>query len=96
MRSRMRICQKFCKPEGEQGVRMCCLQSAKDCASVRTSLATVHARAQEMGNKETQRRGLYMSLLAPYIRAGPCFGGMVAQHNHERKQRRCRGRDERR
>jgi len=28
---------------------MCNLQSAKDCASVKTSLATVHARAQEMG-----------------------------------------------
>ena len=28
---------------------MCNLQSAKDCASVKTSLATVRARAQEMG-----------------------------------------------
>jgi hypothetical protein len=30
---------------------MCNLQSAKDCASVKTSLATVHARAQEMRKK---------------------------------------------
>jgi hypothetical protein len=30
---------------------MCNLQSAKNCASVGTSLATVHARAQEMGKK---------------------------------------------
>lgn len=35
--------------EANRRVRMCNLQSAKDCASVKTSLATVHARAQEMG-----------------------------------------------
>ena len=35
--------------EANRRVRMCNLQSAKDCASVKTSLATVHARAQEIG-----------------------------------------------
>ena len=39
------------KTEVDRRVRMCNLQSAKDCASVKTSLATVHARAQEMGIK---------------------------------------------
>jgi hypothetical protein len=40
--------QKLLKAEAIRRVRMCNLQSAKDCASVETSLATVHARAQEM------------------------------------------------
>jgi hypothetical protein len=38
--------QKLLKPEGNRRVRMYNLQLAKDCASVKTSLATVHARAQ--------------------------------------------------
>jgi len=40
--------QKLLKAEANRRVRMCNLQSAKNCASVETSLATVHARAQEM------------------------------------------------
>jgi hypothetical protein len=43
--------QKLLKAEANRRVRMCNLQSAKDCASVKTSLATVHARAQEMGKQ---------------------------------------------
>ena len=43
--------QKLLKAGANRRVRMCNLQSAKDCASVKTSLATVHARAQEMGKK---------------------------------------------
>ncbi|KZT24392.1 hypothetical protein NEOLEDRAFT_1067731, partial [Neolentinus lepideus HHB14362 ss-1] len=46
-----KVFQKLPKAEAKGRVRMFNLQSAKDCASVRTSLATVHARAQEMGNK---------------------------------------------
>jgi hypothetical protein len=38
--------QKLLEPEGNRRVRMYNLQLAKDCASVKTSLATVHARAQ--------------------------------------------------
>ena len=43
--------QKLLKAEANRRVRMCNLQSAKDCASVKTSLATVRARAQEWGNQ---------------------------------------------
>ena len=44
-----RIFSKNCqRPKRVGRVRMCNLQSAKNCASVETSLATVHARAQEM------------------------------------------------
>ena len=50
------------KAEANRRVRMCNLQSAKDCASVKTSLATVHARAQEMGNRKGWNRGVYMYL----------------------------------
>ena len=42
------IFQKLLKAEANRRVRMCNLQSAKDCASVKTSLATVRARAQEI------------------------------------------------
>ena len=42
------VFQKLLKAEADRRVRMCNLQSAKDCASVKTSLATVHARAQEI------------------------------------------------
>lgn len=42
------VFQKLLKTEVDRRVRMCNLQSAKDCASVETSLATVHARAQEI------------------------------------------------
>ncbi|KIL61803.1 hypothetical protein M378DRAFT_816938 [Amanita muscaria Koide BX008] len=52
-RTKNRMCnffQKLLKAEAFRRVRMCNLQSAKDCASVKTSLATVHARAQEMKN----------------------------------------------
>lgn len=42
-----RFFQKLLKAEANRRVRMCNLQSAKDCASVETSLATVRARAQE-------------------------------------------------
>ena len=41
------VFQKLLKAEANRRVRMCNLQSAKDCASVKTSLATVRARAQE-------------------------------------------------
>ena len=44
----VRIFQKLLKAKANRRVRMCNLQSAKDCASVKTSLATVRARAQEM------------------------------------------------
>ena len=44
--------QKLLKAKADRRVRMCNLQSAKDCASVKTSLATVHALAQEMGKWE--------------------------------------------
>ena len=44
--------QKLLKAEANRRVRMCNLQSAKDCASVETSLATVHARAQEIKNSK--------------------------------------------
>ena len=43
------VFQKLLKAEANRRVRMCNLQSAKDCASVKTSLATVRARAQEWG-----------------------------------------------
>ena len=46
----LKFFQKLLKAEANRRVRMCNLQSAKDCASVKTSLATVHARAQEMKN----------------------------------------------
>jgi len=36
------------RPKRVGRVRMCNLQSAKNCASAETSLATVHARAQEI------------------------------------------------
>jgi len=51
---------------------MCNLQSAKDCASVKTSLATVHARAQEMGKSHS----LPFSILKVIELAhGPHFDG---------------------
>ena len=54
------VFQKLLKAEANRRVRMCNLQSAKDCASVKTSLATVHARAQEMGKARVARSvGLY-------------------------------------
>ena len=60
--------QKLLEAEANRRVRMCNLQSAKDCASVKTSLATVHARAQEMGNKDCNRVPLYMDAgLGPVI-----------------------------
>ena len=58
------VFQKLLKAEADRRVRMCNLQSAKDCASVKTSLATVHARAQEWGNKERGARALYSKTLA--------------------------------
>ncbi|KZT21385.1 hypothetical protein NEOLEDRAFT_1073553, partial [Neolentinus lepideus HHB14362 ss-1] len=51
--------QKLPKAEAKGRVRMCNLQSAKDCASVKTSLATVHARAQEM-KSFIRRSGTYI------------------------------------
>ena len=45
-----RIVQKLLRAEANRRVRMCNLQSAKDYASVKTSLAIVRARAQEMKN----------------------------------------------
>lgn len=51
--------QKLLKAEANRRVRMCNLQSAKDCASVKTSLATVRARAQEWRN--TTRGGRLIS-----------------------------------
>ena len=48
---RMGVFQKLLKAEANRRVRMCNLQSAKDCASVKTSLATVRARAQEWGKE---------------------------------------------
>jgi hypothetical protein len=59
--------QKLLKAEANRRVRMCNLQSAKDCASVKTSLATVHARAQEMG-KWNQNRNAY---IGPGLAHGP-------------------------
>ena len=53
------VFQKLLVAEANRWVRMCNLQSAKNCASVKTSLATVHARAQEMGKEEWFRPGLY-------------------------------------
>ena len=49
--------QKLLKAEANRRVRMCNLQSAKDCASVETSLATVRARAQEWRKEYQQERG---------------------------------------
>ena len=49
---RMSVFQKLLEAEANRRVRMCNLQSAKDCASVKTSLATVRARAQEWGKRE--------------------------------------------
>ena len=54
------------KAEANRRVRMCNLQSAKDCASVKTSLATVRARAQEWGT-EVGGRGF---IWGGYFRAG--------------------------
>jgi hypothetical protein len=48
------------KAEANRRVRMCNLQSAKNCASVETSLATVHARAQEMKNPINTEGLIYM------------------------------------
>ena len=48
--------QKLLKAEADRRVRMCNLQSAKDCASVKTSLATVRARAQEWGTRRAWNR----------------------------------------
>jgi len=56
--------QKLLKAGADRRVRMCNLQSAKDCASVKTSLATVHARAQEMGKKEKGRSSLYIQVVS--------------------------------
>ena len=76
--------QKLLKAEADRRVRMCNLQSAKDCASVKTSLATVHARAQEMGNSLRPSRPFYTLLLGArttcgctptQIRHDPCFEG---------------------
>ena len=61
---RQEFFQKLLEAEANRRVRMCNLQSAKDCASVKTSLATVHARAQEMGNLNQVRTRLYMLLRA--------------------------------
>lgn len=47
-----KVFQKLLEAEASRRVRMCNLQSAKDCASVKTSLATVHARAQEIKNQD--------------------------------------------
>ena len=57
------VFQKLLVAEAARWVRMCNLQSAKNCASVKTSLATVHARAQEMGKGKGSGR--------PYIAALP-------------------------
>ena len=53
------VFQKLLKAEANRRVRMCNLQSAKDCASVKTSLATVRARAQEWGKWECGGRVIY-------------------------------------
>jgi hypothetical protein len=69
--------------EANRRVRMCNLQSAKDCASVKTSLATVHARAQEMGIKETRHLS-YISK-CPGARTTTCFrfrAGVFYQTDH--------------
>ena len=52
---------KNCRePKLVERVRMCNLQSAKNCASVETSQATVHARAQEMEKRDGGlRRRIY-------------------------------------
>ena len=52
MRTLVRKVQKLLEAEANRRVRMCNLQSAKDCASVKTSLATVRARAQEWGTEK--------------------------------------------
>ena len=44
------------RPKRVRRVRMCNLQSAKNCASVETSQATVHARAQEMKKSVVRAR----------------------------------------
>ena len=41
--------QKLLVAEATRWIRMCNLQLAKNCASVETSLATVHAQAQRRG-----------------------------------------------
>ena len=51
--------QKLLRAEANRRVRMCNLQSAKGCASVETSLATAHARAQEIKNRK-MRPGRYL------------------------------------
>ena len=56
----MEVFQKLLKAEANRRVRMCNLQSAKDCASVKTSLATVRARAQEWGKGTVGRRVIYL------------------------------------
>ena len=61
------VFQKLLKAGANRRVRMCNLQSAKDCASVKTSLATVHALAQEMGNQNQERATL---IYADQFRAG--------------------------
>jgi len=62
--------QKLLKAGADRRVRMCNLQSAKDCASVKTSLATVHALAQEMG-KRVIALGVFIYL--SQFRAGTCL-----------------------
>jgi hypothetical protein len=65
---------KNCRePKLVERVRMCNLQSAKNCASVETSQATVHARAQEMEKRDGRvRRRLYTprSLRTDHPRTG--------------------------
>jgi hypothetical protein len=52
-KERVWVFQKLLEAGANRRVRMCNLQSAKDCASVKTSLATVHALAQEMGKQNS-------------------------------------------
>jgi len=60
------------RPKRVGRVRMCNLQSAKNCASAETSQATVHARAQEM--KKTDRQTSAPILYFPTRAHRPAFG----------------------